>query len=299
MKRFALVGAAGYVAPRHMMAIKEIGGDLVAITDPSDSVGIIDRYFPNAKYFSSFERFERFVNKCQLEHQAIEYLSVCSPNHFHDTHCRFGLKNNMTVICEKPLVLNPWNVDALQQVEQKTGNRIYNILQLRLHPKILQLKEELRNAPTEKRHVVNLNYVTRRGAWYHASWKGQLETSGGIATNIGVHLFDMLLWLFGDVQGSDVDIHTAQKASGKLTLKHADVNWFLSIDQKDLPADNSSDTPALRAISVDGDTVEFTKGCKHLHTLSYQQILDGKGFTTEDVKPAIDLIHKIRKAYER
>jgi len=229
-KIFALTGAAGYIAPRHMKAIKDTGNNLVAAFDPNDSVGIIDSYFPDADFFTEFERFDRHLEKLKRKGIKIDYVSVCSPNYLHDAHCRFGLRLGADVICEKPIVLNPWNIDALQEIERETGKNIYNILQLRLHPSVIELKKKVESAPKDKVFDIDLTYLTSRGKWYYTSWKGDLSKSGGIATNIGVHFYDMLMWIFGDVQQSSVHLHTHDRAAGYLELERARVKWFLSIN---------------------------------------------------------------------
>lgn len=292
--RFGLVGAAGYIAPRHMLAIKNNGGHLVAALDPNDSVGQMDRYFPEALFFNNFERFERYIYKMRTDNQALDYLSICSPNYLHDTHCRFALVNDMHAICEKPLVLNPWNLDSLQKAEQETGYSIFNILQLRLHPEVIKLKESLESNPSNKRHSVVLDYITPRGPWYHISWKGQEEKSGGIASNIGVHFFDMLIWLFGSVE--EVHVYENQKSytGGRLILENADVEWFLSVDRQHLSHFDKGGKATYRALSIDGKDIEFSEGFERLHDISYARILSNEGFKTSDVRPVIELIHQLR-----
>ncbi len=298
MKRFALIGAAGYIAPRHMRAIKDTGHTLVAALDPTDSVGVIDSYFPDAAFFTEFERFDRYVNKLARAGRPINYVSVCSPNYLHDAHIRFGLRNNADVICEKPLVLNPWNVEGLREIEQETGRRVYTILQLRLHPALIALKEYVAASPKDKVFDVDLTYITSRGRWYYASWKGNLEKSGGIATNIGIHFFDMLHWIFGDVLESRVYLHTHDRACGFLLLEKARVNWFLSINYEvlaqALPGLNGQRT--FRSVRVEGREIEFSEGFTDLHTLSYQKILEGQGFTLDDAARAVDIVYHIRSA---
>ncbi|MCS6930410.1 MAG: Gfo/Idh/MocA family oxidoreductase [Saprospiraceae bacterium] len=298
MKRFALIGAAGYVATRHMRAIKETANILVAALDPSDSVGIIDSYFPDAAFFTEFERFDRYVNKLARSGCPIDYVSVCSPNYLHDAHIRFGLRNDAHVICEKPVVLNPWNIDGLREIEQETGRRVYTILQLRLHPVLQELKRYVEAAPKNKVFDVNLTYITSRGRWYYASWKGNIEKSGGIATNIGIHFFDMLHWIFGEVLENRVYIHTHDRACGFLHLEKARVNWFLSINydvlRQAFALSNGQRT--FRSITVEGKEIEFSEGFTDLHTLSYQRILEGKGFTLDDAARAIEIVYQIRKA---
>ena len=295
MKNFALIGAGGYIAPRHMKAIKDTGNNLVAALDKHDSVGILDSYFPNADFFTEFERFDRHIDKLKRQGIQTDYVSVCSPNYLHDSHIRFGLRTGADVICEKPLVLNPWNVDALQDMENETGHHIYTILQLRLHPAIIALKEKVQHGPADKKYLIDLRYITSRGNWYHISWKGDISKSGGIATNIGVHFFDMLMWIFGDVKENTVKQHDARTAAGKLVLEKADVNWFLSIDPANLPPEvAAAGKRTWRSLDIDGDLFEFSEGFTELHTLSYQHILDGKGFRIQETKKAIQLVHDIR-----
>ena len=297
MKNFALIGAGGYIAPRHMKAIKDTGNNLLAALDKHDSVGILDSYFPNADFFTEFERFDRHIDKLKRQGIQTNYVSVCSPNYLHDSHIRFGLRTGADVICEKPLVLNPWNVDALQEMENETGHHIYTILQLRLHPAIIALKEKVQHGPAEKKYDIDLRYITSRGNWYHISWKGDITKSGGIATNIGVHFFDMLMWIFGDVKENKVTQHDTQTASGKLVLEKANVNWFLSIDPGNLPPEaTAAGKRTYRSLDIDGDLFEFSEGFTELHTQSYQHILDGKGFRIAETKKAIQLVHEIRNA---
>ena len=295
MKNFALIGAGGYIAPRHMKAIKDTGNNLVAALDKNDSVGILDSYFPETDFFTEFERFDRHIDKLKRQGIHTDYVSVCSPNYLHDSHIRFGLRAGADVICEKPLVLNPWNVDALMEMEKETGNHIYTILQLRLHPAIIALKEKVQNSPADKKYDIDLRYITSRGHWYHISWKGDITKSGGIATNIGVHFFDMLMWIFGDVKENEVSQHDANTAAGKLVLEKANVNWFLSIDPKTLPTEAAAaGKRTYRSLNIDGDQFEFSEGFTELHTESYQQILKGEGFRISETKKAIELVHAIR-----
>lgn len=299
MKNFALIGAAGYIAPRHLQAIKDTGNNLVAALDKFDSVGILDSYFPESDFFVEFERFDRHIEKLKRQGTHIDYVSVCSPNYLHDSHIRFGLRHGADVICEKPLVLNPWNVDALGEIEKETGKKIYTILQLRLHPKVIALKEMVAKADKNKRFKVDLEYITSRGNWYHISWKGDVNKSGGIATNIGVHFFDMLTWVFGDVQENQVKYHNTDKAAGFLKLERADVNWHLSIDENDLPEDvKATGKRTFRSTLIDGQTFEFSDGFADLHTVCYQKILNGEGFGLEETKKAIEIVHKIRNHNE-
>lgn len=297
MKNFALIGAAGYIAPRHMRAIKDTGNQLVAAYDPNDSVGVIDSYFPEADFFTEFERFDRHLEKLKRAGTNIDYVVVCSPNYLHDAHIRFGLRIGADVICEKPLVLNPWNVDALREIEQETGRHIYTILQLRLHPALLALREKIQKDPASKVYDVNLTYITSRGKWYYTSWKGDLSKSGGIATNIGIHFYDMLTWLFGNVRENTVHIHTHDRASGYLELDRARVRWFLSINHDTLPQEiKNNGQRTYRSITMDGEEIEFSEGFTDLHTLSYQQVLAGNGFGLDDAAISIRIVHDIRKA---
>ncbi len=290
MKNFALIGAAGYIAPRHMKAIKDTGNNLIAALDKNDSVGILDSYFPDADFFTEFERFDRHLEKLKRQGKKIDYVSVCSPNYLHDAHIRFGLRIGADVICEKPVVLNPWNIDALQEIENETGQQVFSILQLRLHPAIIALKEKIDAAPSEKKHSVDLQYITSRGHWYHTSWKGDITKSGGIATNIGVHFFDMLMWIFGPVKDNVVTQHTKNIASGYLELEKATIKWMLSIDVNTLPEDvKASGKRTFRTLSIDGAAFEFSEGFTELHTESYRNIIAGNGFPLAENRKAIDL----------
>jgi UDP-N-acetyl-2-amino-2-deoxyglucuronate dehydrogenase len=271
-----------------MEAVKNIGGELVTILDPNDSVGVIDRYHPKATYFSEYERFDREVDRLRRMGKGLDYISITSPNYLHDAHIRFALKNGSHAICEKPLVLNPYSISSLEELQIETGKNIYPILQLRLHQSIIDLKEKVGN---KKDNVVELKYVTPRGKWYHYSWKGDEVKSGGIATNIGIHFFDMLLWIFGDIKNNYVSHHTKHSTGGYLELERANVNWELSIDERDLPHD---DWKAFRSIKINDEEIDFSSGFTDLHTKSYEEILNGNGFTLEDSKPALDLVHKIR-----
>jgi len=297
MKNFALIGAGGYIAPRHMKAIKDTGNNLIAALDKHDSVGILDSYFPNADFFTEFERFDRHLEKQKRLGKKIDYVSVCSPNYLHDAHIRFGLRIGADVICEKPLVLNPWNVDALMEMEKESNNRVFTILQLRLHPAIIALRDKIQSSGGKNKHDIDLRYITSRGNWYHISWKGDLQKSGGIATNIGVHFFDMLIWIFGDVVENHVDQHTADTASGKLILEKATVNWFLSIDPSSLPEEAAiAGKRTFRSLTIDGEQFEFSDGFTELHTRSYDEILAGRGFPLSATKKSIELVHSIRNA---
>jgi len=292
MKKFALIGAAGYVAPRHMKAIKDIGGDLVAAYDPFDSVGIIDSYFPKAAFFTEFERFDRHIDKLRRRGNGVDYVSVCSPNYLHDAHIRFGLKNDAEVICEKPLVLNPWNIDALREIEEETSHNIYNILQLRLHPEAIKLKRKVDEDKSGTIHEVNLTYITSRGNWYYTSWKGDEEKSGGIATNIGVHFFDLLTWIFGDVKKKELHVYSHDRAAGYLELERANVKWFLSINSDVIPKEINSRT--YRSLSIGDDEFDFSAGFTDLHTKSYESILQGNGYGIGEVVKGIEIVHDIR-----
>lgn len=295
MKNFALIGAGGYIAPRHMKAIKDTGNNLIAALDKNDSVGILDSYFPEADFFTEFERFDRHVEKLKRKGMPVDFVSVCSPNYLHDSHIRFGLRIGANVICEKPIVLNPWNIDALTEIEEETGNKIYTILQLRLHPAIIALKEKIDAEPKGKKHLIELDYITSRGHWYFASWKGDIQKSGGIATNIGVHFFDMLMWIFGDVKENIVTQHSKETASGILNLEKATVNWRLSIDVNTLPKEvKAAGKRTYRILSIDGESFEFSDGFTELHTRSYEEILAGKGFPLSETRKSIELVHAIR-----
>ena len=296
---FAIIGVGGYIAPRHLQAIKESGNNLVAALDVNDSVGIIDRYFPETPFFTEFERFDRYAEKLrrQKSPHRIDYVTVCSPNYLHDAHIRFALRIGAHAICEKPLVLNPWNLDALQELEQESGCRVNTILQLRVHPSLIALRNSLAQQNQAEKHDVVLTYITSRGPWYMTSWKGNLERAGGIATNIGIHFFDLLIWLFGKVQTSEVNYADLRKAGGVLELEHARVRWFLSIDKNDLPESakiNGQST--FRSITVDDKEIEFSEGFTDLHNVVYQETLAGRGFGIEDSRPSITLAHQIRNA---
>lgn len=314
MKNFGLIGAAGYIAPRHLKAIKETGNNLLAALDPFDSVGIMDSYFPDAAFFTEPERFDRHMDKLRRGGNGhIEYVSICSPNYMHDAHIRMALRNQADAICEKPIVLNPWNVDALQEIEKETGRKIYTILQLRHHPAIMALKEkiskELSSAKTAKQlnteqlntkqlnksYDIDLTYITSRGAWYHRSWKGNMEKSGGVATNIGVHFFDMLTWIFGPATENIVHLSETDRAAGFLQLENARVRWYLSIDSNNLPEQAKKEgKTTYRSITVNGEEIEFSGGFTDLHTVSYQNILEGKGYGLSDARPSVYIVHSIR-----
>lgn len=298
MSNFALIGAAGFIAPRHLTAIKETGHTLSVALDRSDSVGILDRYFPAASFFTEFERFDRHIEKLRRgpAEGHIDYVSICSPNYLHDAHIRFALRVGANAVCEKPLVLEPWNVDALSDMEHETGRRINSILQLRLHPSVVALREQVASAG-DRIHDVDLTYITSRGRWYLASWKGDVQKSGGITMNIGVHFFDMLLWIFGPVQRNIVHRQEPTRAAGSLELERARVRWYLSVDARDLPpivADTGKTT--YRCLTLDNEEFEFSDGFTDLHRRSYEEILAGRGFGTAEVRPSIQLVHDIRNA---
>ncbi len=296
MKNFALIGAAGYIAPRHMKAIRDTNNQLLAAYDKNDSVGIIDSHFPKADFFVEFERFDRHIEKLKYEQDVfLDYVSICSPNYLHDAHIRFALRSGADAICEKPLVLNPWNIDKLQRVEEKTGKKVYNILQLRVHPSIMALKEKVKNSKKDTKFEVDLTYLTSRGNWYHTSWKGDKSKSGGIATNIGVHFYDMLSWIFGDIQENIVHIHEEDRAAGYLEFKNARVRWFLSINAKYLPQEiKEKGQTTFRSITIDGEELEFSGGFTDLHTMVYKDILEGKGYGLDAARTAIKIVHDIR-----
>jgi UDP-N-acetyl-2-amino-2-deoxyglucuronate dehydrogenase len=294
LSNFAITGVAGFVAPRHLQAIKDVGGRLVAALDPHDSVGILDRYWGDAAFFTEFERFDRHIEKLRrgTDAQRVHYVSICSPNHLHDAHIRFALRVGAHAICEKPLVLNPWNLDALEQLERESDRRVCTILQLRLHPAVAAFRESLR-ASGNRKHEVLLTYCTPRGRWYRHSWKGDAEKSGGVATNIGIHFYDLLIWLFGRVESSELHLREFARAGGTLELERGRVRWFLSIDGSDLP-DGVKGTH--RSMTVDGREVEFTEGFGDLHTRVYAETLAGRGFGIGDARPAVELVHRIRTA---
>ncbi len=292
---FGLIGAAGYIAPKHMEAIYSTGNELVAAFDPFDSVGILDRYFPDADFFTEFERFDRHLDKLRRNGRGIDYLSICSPNYLHDAHIRFGLRNFAHVICEKPVVLNPWNLDALSALESEFKTKIFTIQQLRSHPESIRLKEKVKKQNKKEKYQVELTYITPRGKWYYASWKSKMEKSGGIITNIGIHLFDLLLWIFGPEESSELHIHTHDRAAGILHLQHAEVRWFLSINGQTVPGfSNNSLNKAFRSLTIDDDSFNWSSELDNLHTLSYKHILNGKGLVLEDSRPALETSYKIR-----
>ena len=297
MKNFVLIGAAGYIAPRHMKAIKETGNNLVAAYDPYDGIGILDNYFPKASFFTEFERFDRHLEKIKRLGIKIDYVSICSPNYLHDSHIRYGLRIGADVICEKPIVLNPWNVEALIELEEEYSNSVYTILQLRHHDSILNLKDKIDNGNQDVVHDIDLTYITSRGKWYHNSWKGNIDKSGGIASNIGVHFFDMLQWIFGDLKKLSVDTKTNDTNAGVIFLERANVNWFLSINADNLPNEilKSGET-TYRTLSISGQEIQFSKGFTDLHTVSYEKILNGEGYGLRDAKKSIEIVSKIRNS---
>jgi len=302
MANFGLVGVAGYIASHHLKAIKETDNNLLAALDRFDSVGIMDSYFPEAHFFTEFERYDRHLDKLRRKGNKVDYISICSPNYLHDAHIRLALRNQAHAICEKPLVLNPWDIDALAEIENETGKQIYNILQLRLHPAIVGLKKQIENELKEnpdKVYDVDLTYLTSRGRWYFSSWKGEDKKSGGIATNIGVHFFDMLLWIFGEAEESVVHLNRPDAASGTFKLKHANVRWFLSVNYDYIPETfKEKGLHTFRSITVNNNEVEFSGGFTDLHTLSYQEILKGNGFGLQEAKGSIETVTKIRNADE-
>lgn len=298
MKNFAITGVAGYIAPRHLQAIKDTGNNLVAAMDPHDSVGILDRYFPGTSYFTEFERFDRHLELLRRTKpsEKVDYLSICSPNNLHDAHIRLALRVGADAICEKPLVLNPWNLDQLQELEKETDKKVYSVLQLRVHPALIAVKEQIEKRKSEnKKHEVILTYITSRGPWYQYSWKGREDVSGGVATNIGIHFFDLLLWLFGKVETNHLFMREFNKASGFMELKNANVKWYLSIDSKDLPKEAVEKNKSThRSITIDGNELEFTEGFTDLHTRIYEGMMTGKGFGIETARPSIEAAYNIR-----
>jgi UDP-N-acetyl-2-amino-2-deoxyglucuronate dehydrogenase len=288
---------AGYIAVKHLHAIKETGNNLLASLDKFDSVGRIDSYFPESDFFVEFERFDRHFDKLKRTGTKIDYVSICSPNYLHDSHIRFALRHQAEAICEKPIVLNPWNIEALQEIENETGRKIYTVLQLRLHPKILELREKIRNGPKGKIYNIDLTYITSRGNWYSISWKGDIQKSGGVATNIGIHFFDMLSWIFGDTRKNIVHISEPHKAAGYLELENARVRWFLSLDYDDIPVKcKEADKRTFRSITVDGEEIEFSEGFADLHTLTYKEILAGRGFGLKEARQSVETAYTIRNS---
>lgn len=296
-KKFAIIGVAGYIAPRHLAAVRDTGNEVVAALDKSDTVGVMDSYFPQAQFFTEFERFDRHLDKLKRQGQGVDYVSICSPNYLHDSHIRFALRQGAHAICEKPLVLSPWNVDALSQMEQETGKKVNTILQLRLHPNIIALRDKVLNGPKGKIYDVDLTYMTSRGQWYHISWKGDIQKSGGIATNIGIHFFDMLLWIFGGVKKVEMKSMSQESAKGFLELERARVNWHLSINYNDIPEHvRAAGKRTFRSLKMEGEEIEFSDGFTELHTKSYANILAGNGFGLAEARPSIELVYQIRNS---
>jgi len=297
MKNFALIGTAGYIAPRHLQAIRDTGNTLIAACDRSDSVGVLDRYFTDVHSFTEFERFDRHGEKLRRLDEAgrIHYVTICSPNYLHDVHIHFALRIGAEVICEKPLVLNPWNLDALREMERESGHRVWTVLQLRVHPALLALRERIAAGPADRIHEVELTYITSRGRWYDYSWKGDVQKSGGIATKIGIHFFDLLAWIFGPPRDMEVHLSEAHRAAGYIELERARVRWYLSIDRNDLPA-AAAGKSTWRSIMVDGEEVEFSEGFTDLHTKVYEGILAGRGFGIEEARTSVEIAHWIRHA---
>jgi UDP-N-acetyl-2-amino-2-deoxyglucuronate dehydrogenase len=298
-KNFAMTGAAGFVAPRHLQAIKDTGNRLVAAADPHDAVGILDRYWFNVRFFTEIERFDRHLEKLRRgpDEERVHYVTICSPNYLHDAHIRLALRVGADAICEKPLVINPWNLDALEELEHETGKRVYTVLQLRLHPDLVALREQLMRERPSTPHRVNLTYITARGSWYDVSWKGRLDRSGGLITNIGIHFFDLLTWLFGGVRATQLHLRQEKRVAGWMALDHADVTWFLSTDSSDLPFEpKPGSKTTFRSITVDGSEVEFSEGFGDLHTRVYSEALAGRGFGIAEARPSIALTASLRQA---
>jgi len=294
-KNFGLIGVAGYIAVRHLAAIKQTGNNLLASLDPFDSVGIIDSYFPESDFFVEFERFDRHFEKLKRSGVKIDYVTICSPNFLHDAHIRFALRHNADAICEKPIVLNPWNIDALKEIEEETGRKVYTVLQLRLHPAIIALRKQIMQQKQKKIYDIDLTYITGRGNWYKFSWKGNIQKSGGVATNIGIHFFDMLSWVFGDVKNNYVHLLEENRAAGYLELENARVRWYLSIDCEDVPEEIKNEGQrTFRSISVEGKEIEFSGGFTDLHTETYRDILEGKGFGLDDARISVQTVYEIR-----
>jgi UDP-N-acetyl-2-amino-2-deoxyglucuronate dehydrogenase len=296
-KKFAIIGVGGYIAVRHLKAIKDTGNILLATLDPSDSVGIIDSYFPDSHFFVEFERFDRHIDKLRRSGVQLDYVSICSPNYLHDSHIRFALRSGASAICEKPLVLNPWNIDALAEIEKEYNKKINTVLQTRLHPVLIELKQKLDNSPSDIIHDIDLTYITSRGNWYYNSWKGDIHKSGGIATNIGIHFFDMLTWIFGGVRKNIVHLLNPDKASGYLELEKARVKWFLSLDYKDLPDfAKQKGMRSFRTLIMDNTEIDYSEGFTDLHTKSYEEILAGRGFGLQDARPSVEIVYQIRNS---
>jgi UDP-N-acetyl-2-amino-2-deoxyglucuronate dehydrogenase len=298
-KNFAITGVGGYIAPRHLKAIRDTGNRLIAAVDPKDSVGLLDQFSFDVRFFTEVERFDRHLEKLRRgpEDKRVHFLTVCSPNYLHDAHCRLGLRVGADVICEKPLVINPWNLDPLKELEAETGRRIFTVLQLRVHPKLVELRERIRREPSGRPHDVVLTYITSRGPWYDVSWKGAAEKSGGISTNIGIHFFDLLVWLFGEVEDVRVHLSETRRMAGFLALERARVRWFLSVERGDLPFEPTPGGKTThRSITVDGKEIEFSDGFGDLHTRVYEAVLAGHGHGLDDARPSIELVHRIRTA---
>lgn len=295
MKNFGIIGVGGYIAPRHLKAIKETGNNLIVALDKNDSVGIMDSYFPQCSFYTEYERFDRFVEKIKHTEDKLDFVTVCTPNYLHDSHIRFGLRAGADVICEKPLVLNPWNIDALQKMEEQTGRKVYNILQLRLHPAIIEWKNMVDNGPKDKVYDVDLTYITSRGLWYYTSWKGDSSKSGGVATNIGVHFYDMLSWIFGSIKENIVHIYEHDRAAGLLLFERARVRYCMSINADTLPKQAvEQGKRTYRKMEMDGKEIEFSDGFTELHTESYKKILAGEGFGLDQAYQSIKIVHDIR-----
>jgi UDP-N-acetyl-2-amino-2-deoxyglucuronate dehydrogenase len=296
-KNFGLIGVAGYIAVRHLKAIKDTGNNLLASLDKFDSVGLIDSYFHKSDFFVEFERFDRHFDKLKRTGTKIDYVSICSPNYLHDSHIRFALRHQAEAICEKPIVLNPWNVDALQEIENETGHKIFTVLQSRLHPRIIELRDRILNGSKDKIYDIDLTYITSRGNWYYISWKGDVQKSGGVATNIGIHFFDMLSWIFGKARKNVVHLAQHNKAAGYLELENARVRWFLSLDEKDLPSQAiNKGQRTFRSIIVDDEELEYSEGFADLHTLTYKEILAGRGFGLKDARQSVEIAYAIRNS---
>ncbi|MBD3219066.1 MAG: oxidoreductase [candidate division Zixibacteria bacterium] len=298
-KNFAIIGCAGYVAPRHLKAIKDTGNNLVAAVDPHDSVGVLDQYFDNVSYFNEFERFDRHIEKLRRkgEENRVHYVSICSPNYLHDAHIRFALRVGANAICEKPVVIKPWNIDALAELEKEDKQKVFTVLQLRHHKSIIELREKLKKNPKKDKTDIELTYITPRGPWYHYSWKGRMEQSGGLATNIGIHFFDLLIWLFGDVEMKEVHVSEPTRIAGYLELEKARVRWYLSVDKNDLPeAAKAQGKVSYRSLTMDGQEIEFSGGFTDLHTVVYKEALAGRGYGLIDARPSVEVVHAIREA---
>jgi UDP-N-acetyl-2-amino-2-deoxyglucuronate dehydrogenase len=296
-KNFGLIGVAGYIAVRHLKAIKDTGNNLLASLDKFDSVGIIDSFFPQSDFFVEFERFDRHFDKLKRSGVKIDYVSICSPNYLHDSHIRFALRHSADAICEKPIVLNPWNVDALQVIENETGHKVFTVLQTRLHPRIAELREKISKGPKDKIYDIDLTYITSRGNWYYISWKGDIQKSGGVATNIGIHFFDMLGWIFGKTKNNTVHISEPNKAAGYLELENARIRWFLSLDRNDLPEEAiEKNKCTFRSVKIDNEEVEFSEGFADLHTQTYKEILAGRGFGLNDARQSVETAYSIRNS---